>query len=117
MGRASIQREYANCILIRNVQINAEGRLSEETISLAQELDIPHTVTPAVEDEGNMQPEGGVTPPLFMFSQQPLCECPKCSSLLSRTRKRRRQHDGQQQGSTKRKLGADLTSATAPISS
>ena len=76
MGRASIQRGIRQ-LHSDNVQINAEGRLSEETISLAQELDIPHAITPAVEDEGNIQPEEGITPPLFMFSQQPVCECPK----------------------------------------
>ena len=61
--------EYSNCILIRNVQVDAEGQLSGDTIPLAQELNIPHATTKAVEDEGSMQVEEGTTPPLFMFSQ------------------------------------------------
>ena len=98
--------EYSDCILIRNVQIDAEGRLSENTISLAQELSIPHATTKAVEDEGNVQPEEGVTPPLFMFSQQPVCECAKCIALLSRKRRLAMERDGQQQSSLKKtKLG------------
>ena len=103
--------EYSDCILIRNVQVDAEGRLSENTISLAQELSIPHATTKAVEDEGNVQPEEGVTPPLFMFSQQPVCECAKCIALLSRKRRLAMEHDGQQQSSLKKtKLGMDLES-------
>ena len=100
--------EYSDCILIRNVQVDAEGRLSENTISLAQELSIPHATTKAVEDEGNVQPEEGVTPPLFMFSQQPVCECAKCIALLSRKRRLAMERDGQQQSSLKKtKLGMD----------
>ena len=63
--------------------MDAEGKLSEETIALAQELGTPHARVVAVEDEQNTEVEEGTTPPLFMFSQRPLCECSKCASLLS----------------------------------
>ena len=96
----------------RNVQIDAEGRLSEETMSLAQKLDIPHATTKAVEDEGSVQVEEGTTPLLFIFSLQPVCECPRCASLLSRKYRLMERHDGQQQSSLKkRKIGVETKSA------
>ena len=59
----SFDDEYSDCILIRNVQIDTEGRLGEEALSLAQEPAIPHAKMQVVEDEGNIQAEEGTTPP------------------------------------------------------
>ena len=87
--------EYPDCILVRNVQMDAEGRLSEETINLAQELEIPHARIVAVEDEQNVEAEEGTTPPLFLFAQQPLCECSKCTSLLSKRKRARAEKHGE----------------------
>ena len=69
--------------------MNAEGKLSEDTIALAQELKIPHARVVAVGDKQDVEAEEGTTPPLFLFSQQPLCECAKCTSLLSRRKRAR----------------------------
>ena len=111
--------EYSDCILLRNVQVDAEGRLSEDMVLLARELSTPHASTRAIEDEGNIQTEEGTTPPLFMFSQQPVCECLKCTSLLSRKRRRMNKCDGQQQSLLKKqKIRVDVTSTRrTPIGS
>ena len=111
--------EYSDCILLRNVQVDAEGRLSEDTISLARELSIPHASIRAIEDEGKIPTKEDTTPPLFMFSQRPVCECPKCTSLLSRKRRRKSKCDGQQQTLLKKqKIGVDATSTQrTPIGS
>ena len=79
---------------VRNVGMSPEGQLDDDTVNLAQELPIPHAVTPAVEDEETAPVEKGTTPPLFMFSQQPMCECPECTRLLLRKRPR----DGEPKG-------------------
>ena len=70
--------ELPQCVFVRNVGMSPEGQLDDDTVNLAQELPVPHAVTPAVEDEEPAPVEKGTTPPLFMFSQQPICECPRC---------------------------------------
>jgi len=86
--------ELPQCVFVRNVGMSPEGQLDDDTVNLAQELPIPHAVTPAVEDEETAPVEKGTTPPLFMFSQQPMCECPECTRLLLRKRPR----DGEPKG-------------------
>ena len=89
--------ELPQCVFVRNVGMSPEGQLDGDTIKLAQELPIPHAITPAVEDEEPAPVEKGTTPPLFMFSQQPMCECPRCTRLLSR----KRAGDGETEGAGK----------------
>ena len=96
--------ELPQCVFVRSVGMSPEGQLDDDTVNLAQELPIPHAVTPAVEDEVPAPVEKGTTPPLFMFSQQPICECPRCVRLLSRKRPR----DGEPAG-----LGQAAHSASA----
>ena len=81
-------RELPQRVFIRDAGMSPEGQLDGDTVNLAQELPIPRAVTPAAEDEEPAPVEKGTAPPLFMFSQQPICERPRRVHLLSRKRSR-----------------------------
>jgi len=68
-------------LLIRNVKIDAEGKLDEASLRLAAQLPISHEKLDTIEDEIEMT---SLTPTLFTSSQEILCSCAACSSLLSR---------------------------------
>ena len=109
-----LDSELSRCILLRNVQVSPEGQLSAESIALAQKLPIPHAVIKAVEDEAAPAEEATI-PPLFMFSQQPLCTCASCSRCLAQKRssassasKRPRRQEGGRGSSRKRSKAAAL---------
>ncbi len=68
-------------LLIRNVKIDAEGKLDEASLRLAAQLPITHEKLDTIEDDIEMT---SLTPILFTNSQEILCSCAACSSLLSR---------------------------------
>jgi hypothetical protein len=68
-------------LLIRNVKIDAEGKLDEASLRLAAQLPISHEKLDTIEDEMEMTSS---TPNLFTSSQEILCSCVACSRLLSR---------------------------------
>jgi hypothetical protein len=68
-------------LLIRNVKIDAEGKLDEASLRLAAQLPISHEKLDTIEDEIEMM---SLTPNLFTSSREILCSCAACSSLLSR---------------------------------
>jgi hypothetical protein len=71
-------------LLLRNVRIDAEGKLDEASLRLAAQLPILHEKLDTIEDEL----EGSLlirrAPNLFTSSQEILCSCVECSRLLSR---------------------------------
>jgi hypothetical protein len=68
-------------LLLRNVRINAEGKLDEASLRLATQLHISHEKLNTIEDET----EGSsLMPNLFTSSREILCSCVACSRLLSR---------------------------------
>jgi hypothetical protein len=68
-------------LLIRNVKIDAEGKLDEASLRLAAQLPISHEKLDTIEDDIEMT---SLTPNLFTSSQEILYSCTACSSLLSR---------------------------------
>ncbi len=69
-------------LLIRNVKIDAEGKLDEASLRLAAQLSISHEKLDAIEDEIEVT---SLTSNLFTSSrEQILCSCVACSHLLSR---------------------------------
>ena len=68
-------------LLIRNVKIDAEGKLDEASLRLAAQLPISHEKLDTIEDDIEMT---SLTPNLFTSSREILCSCFACSSLLSR---------------------------------
>jgi hypothetical protein len=68
-------------LLIRNVKIDAEGKLDEASLRLAAQLPISHEKLDTIEDEMEMTSS---TPNLFTSSREILCSCVACSRLLSR---------------------------------
>jgi hypothetical protein len=68
-------------LLIRNVKIDAEGRLDEASLRLATQLPISHEKLNTIEDEIELT---SLTPNLFTSSREILCSCVACSRLLSR---------------------------------
>jgi hypothetical protein len=68
-------------LLIRNVKIDAEGKLDEDSLRLAAQLPISHEKLDTIEDEIEMT---SLTPNLFTSSREILCSCAACASLLSR---------------------------------
>ncbi len=68
-------------LLLRNVQIDAEGKLDEASLRLAAQLSISHERLDSIEDEIGMT---SLTPNLFTSSRESLCSCVACSHLLSR---------------------------------
>ncbi len=88
-GLASLEKGVLNTSdlddapLIRDVRINAEGKLDEVSLRLAVQLPISHEKLNIIEDEI----EGEVTslmPNLFTSSREILRSCVACSHLLSR---------------------------------
>ncbi len=68
-------------LLLRNVRIDAEGKLDEASLRLAAQLPISHEKLDTIENET----EGSsLAPNLFTSSQEILCSCVDCSRLLSR---------------------------------
>jgi hypothetical protein len=71
--------------LIRNVKIDAEGKLDEASLRLAAQLPISHEKLDTIEDEiGATSYATSLTPNLFTSSREILCSCVACSRLLSR---------------------------------
>jgi hypothetical protein len=68
-------------LLIRNVKIDAEGKLDEASLRLAAQLPISHEKLDTIEDDIERT---SLTPNLFTSSREILCSCFACSSLLSR---------------------------------
>jgi hypothetical protein len=68
-------------LLIRNVKVDAEGKLDEASLRLAAQIPILHEKLDTIEDEIEMT---SLTPNLFTSSREILCSCAACSSLLSR---------------------------------
>ena len=75
-------------LLLRNVRIDAEGKLDEASLRLAAQLTISHEKLDTIEDkmEGELErsPLIRQAPSLFTSSQEILCSCVGCSRLLSR---------------------------------
>jgi hypothetical protein len=74
-------------LLLRNVRIDAEGKLDEASLPLAAQLPFSHEKLDTIEDELN-ELEGSPlirqAPNLFTSSREVLCSCVECSRLLSR---------------------------------
>jgi len=72
-------------LLIRNVKIDAEGKLDEASLRLAAQLPISHEKLDTIEDEIDATSHATtLTPNLFTSSREILCSCVACSRLLSR---------------------------------
>ena len=71
-------------LLLRNVRIDAEGKLDEASLRLAAQLPISHEKLDTIEDEEDGLSLTRQTPNLFTSSREILCSCVECSSLLSR---------------------------------
>jgi hypothetical protein len=72
-------------LLIRNVKIDAEGKLDEASLRLAAQLPISHEKLDTIEDEIDATSYATpLTPKLFTSSREILCSCVACSRLLSR---------------------------------
>ena len=92
-----LKDELNQCLLARNLRLSAEGQLDNDSLRIAVKLPIPHATTPAVEDATDGNPEeAAVTPPLFLFSQDYVCGCDQCRSILSNGKLlgHKRRHDG-----------------------
>ena len=74
-------------LLLRNVRIDAEGKLDEASLRLAAQLPISHEKLDTIEDDRD-ELEGSPlirqAPNLSTNSQEILCSCVGCSRLLSR---------------------------------
>jgi transposase InsO family protein len=71
-------------LLLRNVRIDAEGKLDEASLRLAAQLPISHEKLDTIEDEIEGSSLTRQTPNLFTSSREILCSCVNCSNLLSR---------------------------------
>ncbi len=71
-------------LLLRNVRIDAEGKLDEASLRLAAQLPILHEKLDTIEDELGGSPLIRQAPNLFTSSREILCSCVECSRLLSR---------------------------------
>ncbi len=71
-------------LLLRNVRIDAEGKLDEASLRLAAQLPISHEKLDTIEDEMEGSSLTRQTPNLFTSSRDILCSCVECSRLLSR---------------------------------
>ena len=69
--------ELFETVLIRGIVLNAEGRMSDKSIALAIALNSAHESTPDVEMEKS------VAPALFLRSNEEICQCHGCLSVLS----------------------------------
>ena len=69
--------ELFETILLRGIVLNAEGRLSDKSIALAVALGTSHETTPDVAVEKS------VAPVLFLRSNEEICQCQGCLSILS----------------------------------
>jgi hypothetical protein len=65
-------------LLIRNVKIDAEGKLDEASLRLAAQLFILHEKLDTIEDEIEVT---SLTPNVFTSSREILCSCVACSHL------------------------------------
>ncbi len=72
------------CSCLRNVRIDAEGKLDEASLHLAAQLPILHEKLDTIEDELEGSPLIRRALNLFTSSQENLCSCVGCSRLLSR---------------------------------
>ncbi len=68
-------------LLLRNVRIDAEGKLDEVSLRLA--VPISHEKLDTIEDELEGSPLIRQAPNLFTNSREILCSCVECSRLLS----------------------------------
>jgi hypothetical protein len=71
-------------LLLRNVRIDAEGKLDEASLRMAAQLPISHEKLDTIEDELGGLPLIRQAPNLFTSSREILCSCAECSRLLSR---------------------------------
>ncbi len=71
-------------LLLRNVRIDAEGKLDEASLRLAVQLLISHEKLDTIEDEVEGSSLARQTPNLFTSSREILYLCVECSRLLSR---------------------------------
>ena len=71
-------------LLLRNVRIDAEGKLDEASLRLPAQLPISHGKLDTIEDELEGSPLVRQAPNLFTSSWEILCSCVECSRLLSR---------------------------------
>jgi hypothetical protein len=71
-------------LLLRNVRIDAEGKLDEASLRLAAQLPISHEKLDTIEDELEGSPLIRQAPNPFTSSREILCSCVECSRLLSR---------------------------------
>jgi hypothetical protein len=67
-------------LLIRNVKIDAEGKLDEASLRLAAQITVSHEKLDTIEDEIEVT---SLTPNLFTSSREIPCSCVACSHLLS----------------------------------
>ena len=68
-------------LLIRNVKIDAEGKLDEASLRLTAQITVSHEKLDTIEDEIEVT---SLTPNLFTSSREILCSCVACTRLLSR---------------------------------
>ncbi len=73
--------DLGEVLLIRNVKLDAEGKLDEASLRLAAQLSISHEKLDTIEDEIEVT---SLTPNLITSSREILCSCVVCSHLLSR---------------------------------
>ena len=71
-------------LLLRDVRIDAEGKLDEASLRLAAQLPISHEKLDTIEDEVEGSSLTRQTPNLFTNSREILCSCVNCSRLRSR---------------------------------
>jgi hypothetical protein len=71
-------------LLLRNVRIDADGKLDEASLRLASQLPISQEKLDTIEDELGGSPLIRQAPNLSTSSWEILCSCVECSCLLSR---------------------------------
>ena len=82
--KGTINRDHLDdMVLARNVRVNSEGILSEESLRVASGLPVPHEKLETIEDEVEKH---SLQPCLFLHSREYLCGCAHCSSLIAKDR-------------------------------
>lgn len=82
--KGTINRDHLDdMVLVRNVRVDSEGRLSEDSLRVAAELPVPHEKLDTIEDEAEKH---SLRPSLFLHSRERLCDCTHCSGLIAKSR-------------------------------
>ena len=76
--------DLSKTLYVRNVGITSAGRLDAPSLALATKLRIPHNYTPVVDNNSEVPTE--ITPQVyFQYIFRDVCECRKCSDILTNT--------------------------------